>query len=511
MPKSLPSRPSLEQLRKQAKDLRQAQRSGNPAALQRIAEHHPTLTKASAPAIRDAKFALSDAQLVVAREHGFTSWPKLKEHVESILLETADPVELFKEACTGDSAAWLRLVLKRHPMLKAKINEPVGPFASPMITNVRSREVLDALIENGADLDAKSRWTGTGGGFGILHHAAPELALYAIQRGAVVDAHAAARLGLLDCLRELIAADPALVHARGGDGQTPLHFASTIPVAEFLLEHGADIDARDMDHESTPAQYMTRDRQEVARYLVRRGCKTDIILAAAIGDADLARDHLAADPSSIRVRISDEYFPLINKKTGGIIYQWTLGWYLSPHEVAKKHGHADVFRLLMEHSPAGVRLVEACWAGDETTVRSLLAENPGLVASLSSADRRQVAHAARNNNTSAVRVMLSIGLPVDALSQHRATPLHWAGFHGNVEMTREILRYNPPLELTDGDFDGTPFGWVLHGSVSNWHLQPADHPATLDLLLKAGAKPYKEIIVGTEAVKEVVRRHQRVL
>jgi len=41
-----------------------------------------------------------------------------------------------------------------------------------------------------------------------------------------------------------------LVHARGGDGQTPLHFASTVEIAEFLLAHGAAIDARDVDHEA---------------------------------------------------------------------------------------------------------------------------------------------------------------------------------------------------------------------------------------------------------------------
>ena len=75
-------------------------------------------------------------------------------------------------------------------------------------------------------------------------------------------------------LTELVAADPAVVHARGGDGQTPLHFASTVEIAEFLLANGAEIDARDVDHESTPAQYMLRvdqkrhyprDRQDVAR------------------------------------------------------------------------------------------------------------------------------------------------------------------------------------------------------------------------------------------------------
>lgn len=59
------------------------------------------------------------------------------------------------------------------------------------------------------------------------------------------------RLGMMAKLRELVAADPDVVHARGGDGQTPLHFTSTVEVAEFLLANGAEIDARDVDHEST--------------------------------------------------------------------------------------------------------------------------------------------------------------------------------------------------------------------------------------------------------------------
>jgi hypothetical protein len=278
-----------------------------------------------------------------------------------------------------------------------------------------------------------------------------------------------------------------LVHARGGDGQTPLHFASTIEVAEFLLEHGADIDARDVDHESTPAQYMVGDRQEVARYLVQRGCKTDILLAAALGDADLVRRHLDADPQCIRMRVSGEWFPMLNAKAGGTIYQWTLGWHVSAHDVARKFGHDDVLRLLMDRSPAEVRLLAACWAGDESGVRSLLGENPDLAASLSEPDRRQVANAARNNQLVAVRLMLAAGLPADARGQHGGTPLHWAAWHGNVEMVREILRYNPPLEVTDAEFNATPLGWANHGSEHGWHRETGDYPATIEALHRAGA------------------------
>ena len=64
----------------------------------------------------------------------------------------------------------------------------------------------------------------------------------------------------------------------------PLRFARTVEIAAYLLDHSADIDALDIDHESTPAQWMLGDRLEVARYLVDRGCTTDLLLAAAVGN-----------------------------------------------------------------------------------------------------------------------------------------------------------------------------------------------------------------------------------
>ncbi|MCI0535085.1 MAG: ankyrin repeat domain-containing protein, partial [Verrucomicrobiales bacterium] len=331
-------------------------------------------------------------------------------------LETSDPIDLFKKAFCDHDAALFRALLKRYPAMKARINEPVAAFDSPLITNVRSREMLDVLLEAGADINAKSRWWA--GGFGLLHGADPELAAYAIERGAVVDVHAAARLGRIDRLRELVSENPPLVQARGGDGQTPLHFASTIEIAEYLLNHGAEIDAVDVDHESTPAQYMIRDRQEIVRFLVGRGCKTDLLMAAALGDAALVRQHLAADPNCIRMRVSHESFPMANTKAGGTIYQWTLGWYVSAHDVAKQFGHDDILRLLMGRSPADVKLIAACWLNDQSAVQSVLAQHPRLILDLSDADRRQLAHAARNNNLAAVRLMLAAGWPVSARSQH---------------------------------------------------------------------------------------------
>ncbi len=401
-------------------------------------------------------------------------------------------IEQIKTAFHQDDAASVRELLGRHPDLKTKINEPLADFDAPVILGVRSREMLEVLLAAGADINAKSRWWA--GGFGLLHLASRELALYAIERGARIDVHAAARLGLLEKLTELVATtDPELVHARGGDGQTPLHFANTIEIAQYLLDHGAAIDARDVDHESTPAQWMVRDRQDIARYLISRGCKTDLLMAAALGDLELVRKHLEADPDAIRLRVSDEYFPMIGGKAGGTIYQWTLGWYVSAHQVAKDFGHEHVFQFLMQQSPDEIKLLEACWLGDEATASSLLAIAPNLVARLRETDLRQLAHAARNNNLNAVRLMLAMGLPVDSRGQHNATPLHWAAFHGNAEMAELILRQNPPLEVTDADFNATPMGWAIHGSEHGWHRETGNYAATVEALLRAGAKSPQKV------------------
>lgn len=414
-----------------------------------------------------------------------------------------DIFEEIKTAFHNDDVHRVRELLARHPEFKARINEPVVDFDAPVIISVRSREMLDVLLNAGADLNAKSRWWA--GGFGLLHCASPELAAYAIERGAVVDVHAASRLGLIDKLAELIAADPALVYARGGDGQTPLHFASTIAIAEYLLDHGAAIDARDVDHESTPAQYMLRERPHVARYLITRGCMTDILMTSALGEFELVRRHLDADPEAVRVRVNEEYFPKRDRRSGGTIYQWTLGWHVSPHQAAKEFGHEQVFALLMERSPHEVKLLAACWLGEEARLNHVLVEESNFISNMREADLRQLAHAARNNNLSAVRLMLQIGLPIDACGQHEATPLHWAAFHGNAEMAELLLRHNPPLETLDKDFNATPLGWAMHGSEHGWHREAGNYGAVVEKLLRAGARP-PEVAAGSAEVKQALQR-----
>jgi hypothetical protein len=81
--KPVPSHPSLEQYRKQAKDLVKAHSSAADAALDRICTWHPAFAGSSAQQAATRPLLLSGAQLVIAREHGFESWPKFKAHIEA--------------------------------------------------------------------------------------------------------------------------------------------------------------------------------------------------------------------------------------------------------------------------------------------------------------------------------------------------------------------------------------------------------------------------------------------
>ncbi|MFO0899646.1 MAG: ankyrin repeat domain-containing protein [Pirellulales bacterium] len=417
-----------------------------------------------------------------------------------------DPIILAHahQAFASDDAADLARLLEQHPELKTRLNDPSGDFDSPPIVHVRSRAMLDVLLAAGADIDGRSQWWA--GGFGLLDSAPPEVAKYALERGATLTVHAAARLALIDELRAFLADQPSLVHLRGGDGQTALHFAATIEVAEILLDAEADIDARDVDHESTPAQHMLGSRTEIAQFLVRRGCHVDLLMSAALGDRPLAERLLQADPECIRLRVSDECFPMVGGRCGGTIYQWTLGWYVSAVQVAKRFGHHALAAWLEERSPPEEKLLNACWLHDAETVLGLLAAQPDLATSLPASGRQHLAHAARNNDTEAARLMLQAGLPVDGVSQHRATPLHWAAWQGNAELVRLVLERRPDLENRSNDYSGSPLDWALHGSENGWDRARGNYPETVSLLLAAGAQR-PAIISGSAAVQAVLHQH----
>ena len=59
-----------------------------------------------------------------------------------------------------------------------------------------------------------------------------------------------------------------------------------------------------------------------------------------------------------------------------------------------------------------------------------------------------------------VRLMLEAGWPVDTPEEMGATALHWAGFNGNADMAREILRFHPALDLKSKEYAVTALSWA---------------------------------------------------
>jgi ankyrin repeat protein len=503
--RELPTRPNLEHLKKQARLLLRGSLQAEPAALDRFRQAQVQLPTAAPK--------LADAQHVIAREYGFDNWANLKAHVGAL---SDNPMEALTAAINANNASLLRQVLEQYPALKSKLDEPLPnySFDTPALiaaVHKENREMIHALLDAGANINARTKWWA--GSFGVLDMSSAEITPYLIERGAYVDVHAAARLGMFERLKSLVEADAELVHARGGDGQTPLHFAATIEIAGYLLDHGAEIDAQDIDHESTPAQYMASvlpRRPEVTRYLISRGAQTDILMAASVGDLELVRQHLDEDPDSVRINVSERDFPKRNPQSGGCIYIFGFGWTKTAHMLAHQFGHEEVFRLLMQRSGLGLRFAVACEVGDETLAQSLVAKHPDLIAKQPPRAYRRIIGAAVRNNGRAVGMMLAAGWPANVQGEHDQTPLHWAAFHGNVEMVRELLLHHALLDAEEQQFKGTPLGWALHGSEHGWRRDAGDYPHTVEALLLAGAKvprPVEEL-EAPEEVLEVIRRHQ---
>ena len=452
----LPGKPDLDKQKKLAKALMRDYCGGEAEAVACVVALHP---KPPAP----AEFKLSDAQLVVARTYGFASWPKLKRKIDAL---TKTPADLFIDAVRSGDTDAVRGLIAKHPDLKAEINAPRFDFNQTAVQMARENlDLLDLLLSLGADINARSEWEY--GGFGILDTVAPDKAEPLIARGARIDVWAAAHLGRLEELKALIAADSSLVNAKGGDGKRPLHFARTVEIAGFLLDHGAEIDAIDDDHGSTPVQYLIKDRPEICRFLIGRGARTDLLLAVALGDVDLVRRCLKEDPASIGMRVNQDWFPMIDTaEGGGHIYQWTLGFYLSAFEIARRFGHREVLDLLLERADPLERMIDALWAGDLATADAVLGEHPDVLASAGDDKLRVVSDAGRHNDTDTVREMLARGFPVTARAQHGAMPSAWRSCSPPASPARRML--SPPATTRSTACSGR----IFSAAVSRKKLKP---------------------------------------
>ena len=240
----------------------------------------------------------------------------------------------------------------------------------------------------------------------MLELTSAETAQQLIERGAEITVHAAAEQGWLNWLEAAYQRDPAIVNQRGGDGKTPLHYANDPAVMDWLLERGAGLEARDLDHMSTPLQWMLGEHNyDAARELVDRGAQVDIFAAVMLGDLDRVKQALKRHPDAIRARVNGDGYELTPKADGSHQYVYSFnGAGMSAHQVAMLFGHEEILAYLLAQSPPDVQLLAHCAAGDADAARRIVDEHPGLVAALPEADQRQLLQAAWAGNIEAVPI-----------------------------------------------------------------------------------------------------------
>jgi len=173
------------------------QKSGLPEAMESIRRAHPKFANASDEEIRAAKFTNEDARIVLARDHGFSTWNEFKSRIRAI--KRGEFIEPFTQAFdaiqAGDSIAFAQL-LKNHPdLLNAQGTN--GSSLLNLAVSLRRPAICKILIDAGTDVDLPST------------------------RG-VTPLHATAHLNEPDIARMLLEAGASPEVSAYGDGGTPL-------------------------------------------------------------------------------------------------------------------------------------------------------------------------------------------------------------------------------------------------------------------------------------------------
>ena len=144
--RGLPKQPHLDVPKREARALLKEWRAKLPEALDRIRRRHPGFRDASDASISSGKFLLNDAQLVVAREYGFSNWAELKERINANTV-----ARLLQEAIHNDDRETVVRLLRANPGL---LHIPLwsGNWGPPMshAANLGRLEIIKAVAALGA-------------------------------------------------------------------------------------------------------------------------------------------------------------------------------------------------------------------------------------------------------------------------------------------------------------------------------------------------------------------------
>lgn len=477
---TLSDNPNLGYLRNRARELQRAVRRGDPEALRRLADQ-----RVAVPG-DPAAFPLSGAQLVVARECGFASWPRLRRYLDVVARYRWDPAA--ERTGTG--------------------GDPAGAFCRLACLTYAS--------------DGPDRW----------QRARELLAEHpTLPRDSVWAAAAAADVA---AVREHLAADPALARRQGGPYRwRPLFYLAysrldpavpadaVLDIARLLLRHGADPDEGYLWHGlPTPFTLLTGAFGEGEQGPVRQPRHPhSLALARLLLDAGANPNDGQALYNRMFRRDDDHLALLFEYGLGtgdGGVWKRRLGEALdSPAGMlrgqlawAVDHGFGDRVRLLVRHgvdivsplpdgrTPAARArwsahraiadflvangapapdpdpvddLIGAAMAADRVAVRRLCDAYPGVA---ERARRRRpglLVWAAARGRREAVELIAELGFDVNALGRGDTpgetpweTALHRAAASGDLGLARTLLALGADPDITDARFAATPLGWARH-------------------------------------------------
>jgi ankyrin repeat protein len=447
MPRPLPPRPSLEQLRKQAKSLLKHQQAAEPKALTRICESHPRWRKLSEEEIAGSPFTLVDAQLVIAAEYGFSSWSGLQSHVKTLEAAgtTAEVVASLRDAAGKGEVARLNVLLDAHSEL---IDERGGEGVRTALHQAvfgNSEAAVKLLLERGANPNLRCE----------------------------------------------------------GDNAYPLHFAvekNRVPIIHLLVEHGADTVGEGDYHElgvigwATAWEHFQPDPETVA-YLLAHGARHNIFSAVSMGEVETIRGLIARQPGDLERRMNGTimrsmplHLAVIKRQSAVVRVLLELGANLecldeagfTPLDQAALLGASDMVSILID-AGATLRLPAAAALGRDADVARLLRRDPDA---LKPEGRwsRLILRASEHGSGEMVETLLRNGASVNIRDNPKTsidstagyTPLHAAAWNGNLSAIPVLLRYGADVRARDEKYHGTPAGWADY----------AGHKEARDLILR---------------------------
>jgi ankyrin repeat protein len=401
--RGLPDKPRLSHLKRQAKELLADWRDAKPDAKQRLVDSHPRGQK-----IEPSGAKLSDAELVVAREYGFASWPMLHDYLTSRIGEFKDELRTHLKA--GDVAEATRL-LDAHPALVTARFAPHNDTPLHLAASDNLLDLAGLLIDHGANLTARNTWRGTPL-FGALIHGHTQMAALLVSRGAeIATLEEAAGVGDVTLLRRLwggskegelatplpdiTETEPGIWISEGSKQkrqqilQSAFEYAcrnGRIAAAEFLLECGAEIGGSGFFGAQPIHWAAGRGKAEMVRFLVQRG-------------ADMS----VRDP-----------------KFNGTAYGW-----------AQEHGEQETKRVLRD---LGYQLDiwEAAADGDLTRVQDLVREQRQELDAKRWGTPLAIAASAKRSDV--VRWLLAEGADARIATRDGQTPLDLARSSGATDI-----------------------------------------------------------------------------